>query len=215
MFFIFGPLKGTKAIAVLPQSKAYVKIKTSPIYEIRGHYLAVPLYVHGYHFQISISITNLGPTKFNGGAIFVHVFFAFGQFREEIHADVEPIDVGKTIEVNLKGQDKWGVLAQGHALFVVELGEKTSTTQSILTPCDKIEFEQKIFGIQYKSIPICNKDSKVLEKQENGYHIHSFYSLSRGESYTLTALYVSISSIFILNYDKIIGLFKIIIGLVH
>jgi hypothetical protein len=190
-----------------------VKIKTNPIYEIHGHFINVPLYVHGYHFRISISITNKGPARFNGGRLFVNVLFAFGEFGEKIEANVEPIDVGQTLEINLNGHDKWGVLAQGHALFLAELGEKASTTtQSVLIPHNGKAGQT--YNIKYKSIPICDKDSRVLDRQEKGYQVLSFYSLSRGESYTLIALYLSIFSIFILNYDKIVGLLKLL-GLIQ
>ena len=190
-------------------TKAYVDIKTSPKYEIGKHYVELPLYAHGYHYQISISIKNIGDAKFHGGKIVVYVLFAFAQFKEKIEADVEPIDVGHTINVNLENEgDKWGVLAQGHALFMAELFEKTATNQSLLVPCERVACQSQTFATQYKSIPIYNKDSKAIEKQEKGYHVHSFYALSRAESYTLTALYVSIFSVFILNFDKIVAVLR-------
>lgn len=173
------------------QSKAYVKIRTKPLaklFGIRGFYwVRFPLYIHGHDFRISISITNMGTTKFNGGKVIVRVFYAFVKFPENIPADVPPIDAGNTVK--LKNLGKWGVLAHGHALFLADLLEKVSPTQ-------------------YKLIPLCNEKSNLLDRQDNGYHIHSFYALSRGELYTLTALYVSVFSVFLLNFDKIIELFR-------
>lgn len=168
---------------------AYVKIKTSPIAKFFGYYVKFPIYVHGHHFRISISITNRGTARFNGGKITVRVFYAFVKFPENIPADVPSIDVGKTFELTKSVLGRWGVLAHGHALFLADLLEPISATQ-------------------YKIIPFCDEKSNLLYRQDTGYHIHSFYALSRGELYTLTALYVSIFSAFILNLDKIVVLFR-------
>jgi hypothetical protein len=190
-------------------TKLYVEIKTKPIYEIRKRFVRTLLYVHGYHYQISVSIKNIGDNKFLGGKIVIYVLFAFGQFKEKMEADVLPIDIGQTVKVSLdKEGDKWGVLAQGHSLFLAEVFEKTATNQSLLVPCERVNCPSQTFASQYRSIPIYNIDSKLIEKQEKGYHVHSFYSLSRGESYTLTALYISIFSLVILNFDKITAFFR-------
>jgi len=183
IFYIQTRYKSLKVIAMSSQSKAYVKIRTKPIAKLFGYYVKFPLYVHGHHFKISISITNMGATTFNGGRIEVRVLYAFVRFPEIMSAPVSPIDAGDTVEVNLKG--KWGVLAHGHALLLAEL-----------------------YDIQNNSFPLCDEKSELLAKQDNGYHIHSFYSISRGELYTLTALYVSVLSAILLNYDKLVELFR-------
>jgi len=170
-----------------------VKIRTKPLARLFGfcgyYWVKFPLYVHGHHFKISISIKNMGATIFNGGRIEVRVSYAFVRFPELMRFSVSPINVGDTVEVDLKGRDKWGVLAHGHALLLA-----------------------KLYDNQNKPIPLYNEKSELLEEQDNGYHVHSFYSLSRGELYTLIALYVGILSAIVLNYDKLIELARRILG---
>jgi len=83
----------------------------------------------------------------------------------------------------LKGKDKdtWGVLAHGHSLFLAEVVLSSGN-----------------------SIQLYSEERKKLQRQKNGCHVHSFYSLSRGELYTLIALYMNILLIILLNYEKLI-----------
>jgi hypothetical protein len=165
----------------------HVKIKTQPKTRLLG-YIPIPfLYVHGNSFKISVFIRNSGNLKFNGGEIVILIKYAFGNLSESIRSAVQPVTAGEEIEVDLKGKSVWGVLAHGHSLFLVTLYEKQQTL---------------VF------VQLYNEKLEKLEHQEGGYHIHSFYSLTRGEIYTLIALYVNILLAVLLNYERLLDAFR-------
>jgi hypothetical protein len=125
------------------------------------------LYVCGHEFEISGFVENFGNQTFSGGNLHIVIKYAFGNLHEEINTAVPMVNIGEKQPINL-GQ-KWGVLAQGHAIFLAKL---TDSTGSI--------------------IPLYNKTGKQLPLQKDDYtHIYSFYSLSRGELYTLIALLIN------------------------
>jgi len=74
-----------------------------------------------------------------------------------------------------------GVLAHGHSLFLAD----------VVLPVGN-------------AIQLYSKDGKKLDRQDGGYHVHSFYSLSRGELYTLIALYTNILLVILLNHKELI-----------
>jgi hypothetical protein len=174
---------------LLSQSIAYIKIRTTPIAKFFGYYVKFPWYVHGHHFRISIYIRNMDVKRFVGGLIQVVVSYGFVELPEIIRVPVPPIDIGNEVRIPLKG--KLGVLAHGHALFFAKLYDNRPLC----------------YGQENLAL-LCDNNSQVLTMQPNGYHIHSFYALSKGELYTLTALFATILSSIILNYDKILGLFR-------
>jgi len=161
------------------------KIKTKPITRLLK-IIPVPfLYVQGHNFKISISIKNWGPVKFSGGKIVILVSYAFGNLFEKMDGMVPSIDANNEVIVDLNGKDKWGILAHGHALLLALL-----------------------FDSQGNLIQLCNEKRQLLQIQSGGYHVHSFYSLTRGEIYVLVALYVNVLMVILANYDKLAEFFK-------
>lgn len=165
-------------------AKLHVDVTTKPQTRLLK-YLPVPfLYVHGNHFKISISIKNLGSAKFNGGEIRVLIKYAFGNLSEGLRVKIPAIDVDVTTELDLTGKNRWGVLAHGHTLILAE-----------------------VFLPAGNTIQLYDKDGEQLAHQNGGYHVQSFYSLSRGELFTLIALYTNILLAILLNYEEIIDVF--------
>jgi len=134
----------------------------------------------------------LGPKPFGGGIINVFVKYAFGNLFEQISGAVPLVDANCESEVDLKGAEKWGVLANGHALFLANLTDAKGN-----------------------SMPLYNEKSQPLQRQQDGYHIHTFYSLTRGELYTLIALYLNILLTILLNRDSLIELFRRLIAFIN
>jgi hypothetical protein len=173
-------------------SKISLRIKTKPI-TILLRLIPVPfLYVHGHNFKISISVKNLGPQSFNGGTVNVFVTYAFGNLFEQMSGTIPSVDANGESPVDLKGKDKWGVLANGHALFLANLSDANGNF-----------------------VPLYDEKSQLLQKQKldqkqqiDVYHIHSFYSLTRGELYTLIALYLNILLTILAYRDSLIELFR-------
>jgi len=163
----------------------HVKVITKPITKLLK-YLPIPfLYACGYYFKISIFIKNLGSQTFPGGRLNILVTYAFGNLREIIPGIVPSVNAGEEKEVDLKGQTMWGILAQGHALFLANL-----------------------IDVAGNFVPLCNERSQLLQKQNLGYHVHTFYSLTRGELYTLIALWISVASTILLNIEKIMNVLR-------
>ena len=152
-----------------------VTIKTKPITIFFRFIRILFFYVNGGNFKISAYVKNLDSSKFQGGKLIVQVRYAFGQLGESIEGKVGAIDPKKKVKVDFEGADKWGVLANGHALFWANVVDSNG-----------------------HSVGLCCEDSKSLQKQELGYHVHTFHALSLAEFYSLTALFVN-SIAFIAN----------------
>ena len=166
----------------------HVKIRTKPLTRLLK-VIPIPfLYVHGHNFKISITIKNFGPQRFNGGRIWIRVTYAFGNLNEEIEETVQSIDAHKERVVDSKEQDNLGVLANGHALFWAELSESQSGIVRL--------FDEKSKPLQLQHLTVDGRTRNV-------YQVHSFYSLTRGEIYTLTALYVNVLLVILANWDKL------------
>lgn len=182
------------------QYSIYVKIKTKPITRIL-RFIPFPFYVHGHNFKISISIKNLGSQTFNGGTINIFVRYAFGNLKEQMSGTIPLINSSEEQLVDFKGRDKWGVLAHGHALFYATINDLKG---NIIPLCD-----EKSQPLQIQPIIVTTfKKSQLLQIPIGAYHVHSFYSLTRGEIYTLIALYLNVVLIVFLNYDKLVEIFR-------
>ena len=139
------------------------------------------MYVSGSHFKISASIKNLGPETIQKGELRIMVSYAFGNFYERMTGFVESIHPQEEVTVDFRGSVKWGVEANGHAIFLALFVDNTG-----------------------KQIDICDEESRPIQLQFNsmgqplGYHVHTFHALTVGELYTLMALTVN-SVAFITN----------------
>lgn len=162
-----------------------VTIRTKPLTKFL-RYIPIPalsgLYACGHHFEISISVENLGSQMFPGGNLNILIRYAFGNLSEVIPGTVPAVSGGENRLIDLKGRDKWGVLAQGHALFLAKLRDSVG-----------------------KDVPLYDSEAQPLQAQPGGYfHIHSIYSLSRGELHTLIALLVSAMALCINVFLKLV-----------
>ncbi len=159
-----------------------ISIKTKPI-TTPFKIIRVPfMYVSGSHFKISALITNLGSQTIQGGQLQIKVNYAFGNFFEQMIGYVNGvIRPQEEVKVDFLGNVKWGVEANGHAIFLALFYDNTGNL-----------------------IPLCDKQSRPLGLQFDrvgaplGYHVHTFHSLTVGELYTLMALTVN-SIAFITN----------------
>jgi len=151
----------------------HVTIRTKPLTRFLK-YIPIPaftgLYVCGHLFEISGFVENLGSQMFPGGDLKIVVTYAFGNLTEFVRGVVPAANNGEKHPIDFKGRDKWGVLAQGHALFLAKLVDSAG-----------------------KDVSFYDGEARPLQQQPNGLtHIHSLYSLSRGELYTLIALLTSV-----------------------
>jgi hypothetical protein len=168
-----------------------LKVKTTPITRFLKFIRIFFFYVNGSNFKISASVMNPSSQKFNGGNLKIVVTYAFGNLWEQIIAQIGPIEPKGEVKVNFQGQDKWGVLAQGHALFWASISDNSGNL-----------------------VQLFDKQSRPLVRQEQGYHVHTVHSLTPGELYSLIALTVtSIAFVtnviltIIINYGKLLALF--------
>ncbi len=164
----------------------HVTIITKPLTKFLK-YIPIPaflgLYVCGHLFEISVFAENLGSQIFPGGNLNIFVTYAFGNLREVITGSAPTIRGGEKRQIDLKGRNKWGVLAQGHAIFRVELID--SAGNDVLPLYDK---DGK--PLQPQILIMHDKEGRSIPKGVT--HVHTFYSLSRGELYTLIALLVNV-----------------------
>lgn len=152
-----------------------VKIKTKPI-TIPFKVIRVPfMYVSGSHFKISALIKNLDSQTIQGGQLQITVSYAFGNFFERMTGYVNEIRPQQEVKVDFQGNVKWGVEANGHAIFFAVF-----------------------FDSAGNEIVLCDERSHPLDRQRLGYHVHTFHALTVGELYTLMALTVN-SIAFITN----------------
>jgi len=163
----------------------HVTIRTKPLTKFLK-YIPIPsftgLYVCGHLFEISGSVENLGSQMFPGGHLNIVVRYAFGNLIEVMTGAVPAVSGGEKHPIDFKGRDKWGVLAQGHALFLAKLIDSVG-----------------------KDVPFYDREARPLQAQPSGLtHIHSFYSLSRGELYTLIALLTSVVALCINIFLKFV-----------
>jgi hypothetical protein len=152
----------------------YVKIKTKPITVFLRFIRILFFYVNGGNFRVSAYVKNLDSVKFQGGQLKILVTYAFGQLEEAIEGKIGVIEPGKVTKVDFEGADKWGVVANGHALFWANVVDNNGL------------------------VTLCDENSRPLNKQPDGYHVHTFHALSVAEFFTLTALLVN-SLAFIAN----------------
>jgi hypothetical protein len=160
-----------------------VTVKTKPITLFFRVIRILFFYVNGSHFRISSYVKNFDSPTFQGGKLTVYVKYAFGQLYEEIEGKVGAIKQGEKVRVDFEGANKWGVVANGHALFLANLVDNNGNL-----------------------VALCDEDKKSLQKQEFtvgkrdlvGYHVHTFHALSLAEFFSLTALFVN-SLAFIAN----------------
>jgi len=179
-----------------------VTIKTKPITRLL-RFIPVPfLHVHGHNFKISISVKNLGTQTFNGGAMSIFVQYAFGNLQEQIKGAIPSIDAKKECLIDLHGNDELGVLAHGHALFYANI----SDLQGNLIPL----YDEKSQALQIQAIIITtyNENRQAVQRPIFVYQVHTFYSLTRGEIYTLIALYTNILLTILVNGDRIVEVFR-------
>jgi hypothetical protein len=153
----------------------YVRLKTKPLTRILRFVRILFLYTSGCNFKISAYVKNLDSVQFQGGTLRILVTYAFGSLYERINGKVGLIEPESEVKVDFKGSDVWGVLANGHALFWVNVYDNTNT-----------------------AIVLCNKKAKPLQKQKAGYHLHAFHAMTFGELISLIALIVT-SFAFITN----------------
>jgi len=158
-----------------------VSIKTKPI-TMPFKIIRVPFfYVSGSHFRISALITNLSSQTIQGGELHITISYAFGNFFERMIGYVGVIRPQEGVIVDFLGNVKWGVEANGHAIFLALFYDNTKNL-----------------------IPLCDEKSRPLGLQVDrvrnplGYHVHTFHALTVGELYTLMALTVN-SFAFIIN----------------
>jgi hypothetical protein len=144
----------------------------------------------------------LGSQPFNGGTVNVFVTYAFGNLSEQMSGTVPLVAVNASGEslVDLKGRDKWGVLANGHALFWANLGDANGNFVPLYDEKSQLLQTQKL---------------EIQKQQINVYHIHTFYSLTRGELYTLIALYLNILLAILLNRDSLMELLRRLIAFIN
>ena len=167
----------------------HLKVKTNPITRFL-RFIRIPFfYVNGSNFRISASVANLGFQQFQGGKLQIVVTYAFGNLVESIPAQVGEIKPKDELKVDFQGQDKWGVLAHGHALFWVTFYDNNG-----------------------KPIQLYDEKSNPLAVQQNGFHIHTFHALTPGELYSLIALTVTSIALItdviltiIINLDKLLS----------
>lgn len=152
-----------------------VTLKTKPITVFFRFIRIAFFYVNGSHFKISAHVKNRESSKFQGGKLTVEVNYAFGQLSERIEGKIGTIEPQKEAIVDFEGRDKWGVLANGHALFFANVEDNNG-----------------------KPIELCGENLQPLEQQPFGYHVHTFHALSVAEFFSLTALFVN-SLAFIAN----------------
>lgn len=169
----------------------HLKVKTNPITRFLK-FIRIPFfYVNGSSFKISASIKNLDSQQFQGGKLQIIVTYAFGNLFESIPAQVGAIKPKDEAKVDFQGQDKWGVLAHGHALFWA-----------------------RVWDNKGNSVQLYDENSKQLAIQKQGYHVHTFHSLTPGELYSLIALTVTslafVTNVILtimINYDKLSAIF--------
>ena len=161
-----------------------VKIKTKPITKLLNLIRIPFFYVGGGNFRITANIKNFDSVQFQGGLITIFIRYAFGNLTELIQMKVGAIEPQKEVKVDFKGHDIWGVLAQGHALFWVNVVDKTTKPIDL---CDeKGETLQKQLDWEAP-----DDEKQLTPKPVYRCHIHTFHSLGFGELYSLIALLVN------------------------
>lgn len=162
----------------------YVRIRTKPITRFL-RFIHIPFfYVGGSHFRISAYITNFEATQFQGGELDITVRYAFGSLAEFIIGKIGAIDPNKEVKADFEGNDTWGVLAQGHALFMVRVVDKARNPVNLCDENGKPLQGQLHMKGKYENGQL----SKIPEYR---YHVHTFHSLTAGELYSLIALTVN------------------------
>ncbi len=165
-----------------------VRIKTKPITKL-FHFIRIPFfYVSGGHFRISARIKNFDSAQFQGGAITIFIRYASGNLTELIQMRVDAIEPQQEVNVDFRGHDIWGVLAQGHALFWVYVDDKANK------PIDLCDEEGKPLQKQLDTEAVNDKNQFV--KWVHRYHVHTFHSLGFGEFFSLLALLVNTLAFF-------------------
>ncbi|MFX0210849.1 MAG: hypothetical protein ACFFDT_33025 [Candidatus Hodarchaeota archaeon] len=142
-----------------------VKIKTKAVTRFLK-IIPIPfLYVNGGKFKVNARVKNFSSQPFQGGKLKLIVTYAMGRLPEWIIGNIGQIPVDGEIEVDFQGHETQGVLANGHALFWAEL-----------------------FDARNISNQLVNEKNQRLQKQELGFHVHTFHALTPGELFTLIAL---------------------------
>lgn len=165
----------------------HVNVITKPLTRF-FRYIPIPafigLYVCGHLFKISATIKNLGPQAFPGGRLSILIRYAFGNLFEIMAVDVQSVQGGEESSLDFKGKDRWWVLAQGHAIFLGKLIETSTGNRVTLHDKNANPLQPQPVKFPYTKTP------------QNAFHIHSIYSLTRGEFYTLIALLLSVLALF-------------------
>lgn len=129
----------------------------------------MPLYVSGSNFWIALSAKNMSESIFPGGTVRIAVAYpgtGTPPLTERFVAKFPSLGARETSAIGIENH-VWGVLASGHALVYAQIEPHSEL-------CDADGRRIEVFGLGY------------------GYHVHSFYSQSRGELYTLVVLFVTI-----------------------
>lgn len=127
----------------------------------------MPLYVSGSDFWIGLSVKNMDKKRSSAfSMVTITVAYSGTRLTEKFDAMLPSFEAEAIHEIRIDNH-LWGVLASGHAL---------------------------VYAQTHPPSNLCDAHGRRIENYDPdlGSHVHSFYSQSRGELYTLVALGVTV-----------------------